>query len=514
MKHKRVQVTALFLVMFRHEFRLMKTLVVFLLFALYACSHPNKKKHLQNGRQLARVHCSTCHQFPEPELLDRKTWISAVLPRMGSLMGFRHFESMTYFENDYAPSNIDLKEWNNIVQFYSSTAPDSLEPISGNLPIIDDKRVLFNAISPDFNVIPPLTTYAGIFTAENEIIFCDGLNKRLYTMIKMNLVDSFEIETGASQVWKQKNILTVLSMGVLTPSDIKSGKLVQYHGKIPTIILDSLQRPVYAEFANLNNDFLQDILICEFGNNTGQLSWFEQEKVGGYKKHILKASPGAIKTFVRDFNKDGLNDIMVLMAQADEGVFIFYNTGRNIFREERVLQFPPAYGSNYFELTDVNKDGFEDIIATNGDNGDFSPILKPYHGIRIYLNNGSNQFKQQIFLPVNGVCKAICRDFDNDGDPDIASIAYFPDYYHRPYESFIYWENNGNLNFTPRSVPSALNGRWLVMDAGDVDNDGDQDILLGNAIMGMGRVPDFMMKRWNVASSSILVLENLLHSRD
>ena len=68
-------------------------------------------------------------------------------------------------------------------------------------------------------------------------------------------------------------------------------------------------------------------------------------------------------------------------------------------------------------------------------------------------------------------------DFDQDGDQDMAMIAFFsePD----PQESFLYFENKGKWQFQVYSVnlPPA---KWLVMEAGDVDRDGDLDLILGN----------------------------------
>ena len=120
---------------------------------------------------------------------------------------------------------------------------------------------------------------------------------------------------------------------------------------------------------------------------------------------------------------------------------LYTNLGGGKFKEERKLQFPPIYGSSYFELTDFIKDGFPDIIYTCGDNADYSTILKPYHGVYIFLNDGKNNFKQKYFYPINGCYKAIVRDFDNDGDLDIATISYFPDFENQPEEGFIYFEN-------------------------------------------------------------------------
>src|SRR5882672_5799041 len=40
-----------------------------------------------DGEQLARVDCAACHMFPNPELLDKQTWVSGVLPQMAARLG-------------------------------------------------------------------------------------------------------------------------------------------------------------------------------------------------------------------------------------------------------------------------------------------------------------------------------------------------------------------------------------------------------------------------------------------
>ena len=170
---------------------------------------------------------------------------------------------------------------------------------------------------------------------------------------------------------------------------------------------------------------------------------------------------------------------MVLMAQAREQISIFYNKGQNKFEEKVVLRFPPVYGVSYFELVDFNNDGYMDILLTNGDNWDYSVIRKNYHGIRIYLNDGRDNFENTFFYPLYGASKAIARDFDNDGDLDIAASAF----YHNddnPEHSFIYLLNSGSLDFTAYATPEASLGKWLTMDVGDYDRDGDLDIFLGS----------------------------------
>ena len=103
-----------------------------------------------------------------------------------------------------------------------------------------------------------------------------------------------------------------------------------------------------------------------------------------------------------------------------------------------------------------------------------------FRSVYIFLNDGKNHFTEKYFFPVNGCYKAIPRDYDKDGDLDIAAISFFADYARQPEEGFVYLENKGNFNFQPYTIPETNKGRWLTMDAGDMDGDGKVDIVLGN----------------------------------
>jgi hypothetical protein len=106
--------------------------------------------------------------------------------------------------------------------------------------------------------------------------------------------------------------------------------------------------------------------------------------------------------------------------------------------------------------------------------------------------------------------RALARDFDGDGDLDIAAISFFPDYRQSPQESFVYLENLGGLRFAASSFRECLDGRWLVMDTGDVDGDGDLDLVLGSYIKGPTSVPLVLMQRWERDGPSIQILRNTL----
>jgi hypothetical protein len=210
---------------------------------------------------------------------------------------------------------------------------------------------------------------------------------------------------------------------------------------------------------------------------------------------------------VSDLNGDGLPDVVALFGQGDEGIFVYYNKGGGQFEEVRALRFPPSYGSSYFDLFDFNGDGHLDIVYTCGDNADFPPVSKPYHGIRIFQNDGRGNFTEALFLPLPGAYAAIPADFDLDGDLDIAAISFFPNFEKTPEAGFVFFENQGGMKFRALTFPQSHKGRWLVMDAGDWDADGDLDLVLGS--MAFEVVPDGgEVKKWIKDGIPFVVLEN------
>jgi hypothetical protein len=481
----------------------------------------SKKDELVEGERLASKVCASCHTFPDPSLLDKETWLSHTLPKMAD---FIHVEGLndpytgSELEKDkrkatrevQAPG-LSLKEWKKIVNWYGTLAPSKPLDRIIKMTEINPLLSLFTPV-PLYKEEYPVTTLVRIDSSGNGFFLGDGRAQIVYQFNKkIQVIDSFNVPVGITDFNKRQNSFETITMGSLRPPDSKLGRLGKTIGGTNfNVILDSLERPVHALYHDLNQDGKEDIIISEFGFRVGCLSWYENKGDDHYEKHILRELPGAIRTEVYDFNKDRLPDIVALMAQGDEGMFIYYNEGNGKFREERVLQFPPVYGSNYFQLVDFNQDGWVDILTTQGDNADYSIVVKAYHGIRIFLNNGKNHFDEKYFLPQYGAQKAIPFDFDNDGDPDIVSIAFFPDYDRYPLESFIYWENKGDNTFNRYSFPGATDGRWLTMDAGDIDGDGDKDVILGSAVFTVGIIPEQIRQKWLTHPVSAIILKNNL----
>lgn len=453
----------------------------------------------REGKILAEKYCKSCHALPDPSLLSKDVWITGALPTMGPLFGINSFKGLEYLRmKDVDPSVfpkkpiLDSLQWQKISDYYYSAAP-------ANLPT-QDKDAAKVQILPFFSIELPksqlvfgkvaMTSYVKIDTSVNprRIIVSDAMAQKLYVfddqlnMLKVNqgLGLITDIDFQSNQILAS-NLGDNVEANNQRKGDVSQLQMDNYGGiSRLKIIFDKLARPVKITHADLDNDGKMDYLTSEFGNIIGNLTWMQNKGNGAFRKNILRDQPGVLNTIIDDYNHDGFKDVWALFAQGDEGVFLFTNNGKGKLEEKQVLRFPPSYGSTWFDLVDFDDDGYKDIIYTCGDNADYTPILKPYHGVYIYLNDGKNNFKQKYFYPINGCYKAIAKDFDNDGKKDIAAISFFPSSL-QPEEAFTYLKNNGGYNFSAFKLPIKTPfEKGITMDVADLDQDGRLDILLGN----------------------------------
>ncbi len=475
--------------------------------AIVACTSPNHpspatppQPSTLSGQELATIHCSSCHLFPAPDLLDKATWKNGVLPEMAYRLGMRPLsEKMGDMDEDdlraalqpgtYADAPMMAAEdWQKIIDYYVTNAPAQPLPqaaktaVKVGLPFFEVK-----ALAEQGNRLP-MVSMVKIDVANGHLL----VSRRETNLLEVydpsfRKLDSMRMESPLSDlVWLDGQRYLALEMGIMDPSDSRKGKLKQITNlKQTDLLIDSLRRPVQLTVQDLNQDSVPDYLICNYGHEQGQLAWYDGKTK---RENILKALPGARMTRIVDLNNDGLPDILVLMCQAWERISVFYNRGNGHFEEQMLLEFPPVYGSSSMEVADMNADGHPDIIYTNGDNADYSYSQKRYHGLRIFLNDGQNHFAEQYFYPIHGAGQVRAADFDGDGDLDLAVTAFFTDPQQQPNEGFLFFKNQGNLQFDVSTFANADQGKWLVMDVGDLDRDGRPDIVLGSFMKpGLGQ---------------------------
>lgn len=471
------------------------------------------------GKQLAATYCASCHVQPMPDVLDKATWIAKVFPTMRQYMGMDPVKDLGPMEHElrsFYPlfPTMTEDEWFAVASYYISEAPSRLTPAPR--PTINPSTTRWKADTATIRSYPPLTTLCMLDPTRSLLLIGDGLQSKLHIAQLDGTVRSTLSLKGppVSVVIRPKGWL-VTDMGKLLPHDSAVGTLwnVQWQPTtstaVATKVLDTLRRPTHVAVADLDGDGREDYLVCEYGNLIGRFGYYSPSANGKMRYKNFIPLPGAVRALIRDINADGLPDVVVLMAQAREGVFAFINKGKGRFTERALATFHPAFGASFFDLVDIDGDKDLDLIVANGDNGDYdSPPYKPYHGVHMFTNDGKLNFTETTFLPQNGAYGAAVRDFDLDGDLDVISIAYFPDLRQNASESIVYWECQADGSFLPSTIAEGNLGRWLVFDCADVDNDGDLDIILGNAAMGPGNIPDDQRKSWMTDGRLYLLIRN------
>ena len=456
-------------------------------FSLASCNRPYKS----DGEKLARNYCATCHAFPEPQLLDKKTWETSVLPQMGQRLGTGTPSLFDEAPRDpnmmVLPKAISEEEWETIVRYYRELAPEALP--SQALPAEPQ-------LDPDFfkpaPFVPRMRSSAIVTLLKtdptHERIFVGeaGSNKLRIFDWNRHLISSLTLASPPTDLIAERDRVLVLESGILDPNDEPKGTLVQYDFsgadslRSPKVLIDSLFRPVFVQQFDFDKDGVNEFLICEFGNNRGRLALYKYDG-SHYVRQVLDPGPGAIRFEIRDLTGDGAPDIVALFAQADERIVLFENDGRGHFsgRQRILAHFPPVYGSMYFSMHDFNGDGSLDILYVNGDNFDYSRVLKPYHGIRILENDGKNNFQERFFFPVYGAARAEVADFDKDGDLDILATSNFPDRERHPERGIMFLENTGGYRFRTYAFTVASRNQWNLTATADLNKDGWLDVIIG-----------------------------------
>ena len=468
----------------------------------------------ENGRRkmFSMQVCSSCHVWPEPAVLNRKTWLE-VLGKMEPWLGLKPVpDDMPEELHGLFPSKkiLDAVQWTELKEYYLANAPEILAvtpaKFDGEAKLFEvvDARAPFGAFYMTLRVEPKTgVIWAGWGgSADNHGVFRGDARGKWSEVLDWG-------GTPAQFRFNEKGILAVM-MGGLIPNSDADGSLVRVEGGKLESVMKSLRRPADILVGNFDGKEPEDYVLCEFGHLVGGVTWIGRQNEQSNRRSLLD-QPGILNAASADLNGDGNLDFAVLVGQAREGVFLFFGDGKGMFEPRAILPRHPSWGHSHLEVADINGDRHPDLLITNGDNGDLLEVpVKPYHGIRIHLNDGKGNFLEGKFFAQPGAYRALAEDFDGDGDLDIASIAYFADFKGDPEAALIYLRQDKPMEFKRLKMPGAQSGRWITMDAGDVDGDNDVDLVLGamNFGPGVGAIPIKTRRRWVREKLPVLILRN------
>ena len=226
-----------------------------------------------------------------------------------------------------------------------------------------------------------------------------------------------------------------------------------YDGLDDIVHLD-LGKDLYVDYQKTNGQF-QTQFLGSFSSNTG---W-------------------AWAMCIADFDHNGYADVMAGGSSSSVRIFMTNNTGTSA----TLVNLP---SSSFFlqniTLADINNDGWIDAFLCD-DNAES----------HVYLNNGSGVLAPSTIIDFDvtqtddsGNYGSVWTDFDNDGDFDLY-IAKCRQGVSSPSDGRrinVLFENDGLGNFTETADTHGLAIGWQSWTAsfGDLDNDGDLDLLVTN----------------------------------
>ena len=501
----------------------------------------------QRGAALARANCGSCHLVPTPDLLPKRAFAD-VLHVMGLYLGHddRGYRRILSGPNTKAKRDLNVRvdvsrlpsrplvtasDWGALRAYYESLAPADPAPLSARQDADPENRVeredrfpssgRFRAVFPEYAAPNAVVTAVVIDPKNKRALAVDAADGRLLSLDGAGRLQAKVLLSGLPVALRPSmGGMFVLDAGNLFPTTARIGRLtwLSEGAPLPVLLQGNLYRSAHlaVDGHGGRSGEPKRFLVSGFGHHDGELVLLTRQSGGAFTRRVLERGAGFIRAAFVDFDRDGRMDVLALQAQARERLLLFRNIDGPPATAEVLLAKHPAYGFTSFTIADMNKDGFPDVITTNGDNGDLSTKpLRPYHGVRVYRNRGGRSLELTDFLPLDGAYDTRAADFDGDGDIDIAAIAFYPDFGKLPPRSFVYYEN-GWRGFVGHSVPEADNGRWLVMDAGDVDGDGDPDLILGGAYnekLGGYNMQVYQQSAYYALRKPVLILENRGRSR-
>ena len=248
---------------------------------------PSVASQIADGKVLAQKYCVSCHMFPAPGLIDRKSWVNGVLPAMAKNLNVHSYMGEYYTDQK---SVLNVSDWQKIVTYYTRSAPVNLDiPKPAQAPL--KEWSIFSLIRPK-NIsikVPAMTTMVSIDTTSHKVYSGDAGGNLIEWDARLNskLVHHFDSPvTGATylKTAESSNTAIITCIGNLPPVNLATGKVYSLDlsavkkNAQPGLIASRLPRPVASVAADFNKDGLMDYVTCGFGHDNGGLYYLQQQR--------------------------------------------------------------------------------------------------------------------------------------------------------------------------------------------------------------------------------------------
>ncbi len=480
---------------------------------------PPAEDKLQAVLAQVEQYCGGCHKVPPPDVMPKAFWPRAV--KIMADMGAERF----------GPDFMSEESIRDITAFYYGSSPETLprlpylgEPISpaafevtglgerSRAPLV----INVNAVEPTGD-------------ADIELLVCDGAKGQVISMTRTGdewtetVLAAIQLPARTAAVDFDDDgdrDIIVAALGQVTPSNQKPGKVLLLRqardgSYDQETLLEGVGRLTDARPADLDGDGDFDIAVAVFGDGgEGEVSWLENLGDGRWERHVLIDASGPLNVSLADLDRDGRIDIVSLIAQEYETVMALMNRGDGAFERVPLTSAPhPMYGFTGMSVVDLDSDGDEDFLLTNGDAQDLHLEPKPYHGVQWLENEGGLRFRFHDIGRFYGAATAVAGDLDGDGDLDVVASSWDNFWDDEKRQSLVWFENDGAQGFARRNL---LNRPRSIVTLELVDATGDErmDIIAGGFRMDLLRAADADVdvdeSKHPLADARLFMLENRL----
>ncbi len=439
---------------------------------------------LKEIQQQVNQYCGACHKVPPPDVMPKDFW-----PRAVDVMADMAKKRMG---TTFIPS----QALDNIKAYYYGSAPESLITLP-NFATNPDQSAIARSGIGELSMTPLVVNVNKINLSDkknaqfliadadsNQVSLLTRQQNNWHEQVVTNIKVPSHTEVIDYDLDGDKDIL-IAALGLIPPSPALAGQIVLLRqnekGQFQQeLLLDGVGRITDARAADLDNDGDLDIAVAVFGGgNVGEVSWLENKGKGQLVKHDIISASGALNVSIVDLNNDGKLDIVSLFAQEYEMVLGLINQGKGQFKQHALAEAPhPMFGFTGMRVVDLDGDNDSDILMTNGDANDLHMDPKPYHGVQWLENKGNLVFHYHDIGRFYGAASAVAGDVDNDGDLDVVAGSWNNFWQDANRQSLIWFENDGKQGFTRHNItnqPQSI----VSFELTDVTDDGKLDIVAG-----------------------------------
>lgn len=466
--------------------------------------HRQSPEQYLEGKDLAqlegeiRTFCSQCHGFPEPELYPASRWPAEV-------------DRALRFHRESGLTEIPTPDTRAILAWYQTNAID--KPIKTE-PVQTADMTVLGRPEPG----PKLRTAAGV---SGVLVTQTGSATQILTTDMMSgRIAVTDLQTGSDRELlstmnparirrcdldpSRPTEYLIADLGTDGVTDALVGRVLWMHSDqqnpgeftVTTLAAD-LGRVADVRSADLDGDGDEDIVVAEFGwDHTGSVKLLENTG-DGFEVRTLDKRHGAVEIELADFDADGRMDFLIAMGQEHESIELFRNTGDLKFEVRQLYRAnTPAFGISSLEVFDQDGDGDMDVVFTSGDMYD-SFYIQDHHGVYLLINDGANYPVTQIAQQY-AVLSSTHGDVDDDGDIDLVVGSFIPgdSRYSRTkgYEAVVFYEHLDDGTYAARPL-KAGDCSHAAVELADLDGDGDLDLIVGT-LHDSGGAPEPGLTIW------------------